>query len=196
MKYSLIPILMVMLLGNACQSDKQKQAATENKMVVADTAKFYPLVAYFKDQIQYVDLRNFPIYRIQTIDGKRDSANISKDTFVQLASLFLQRSLGEPGIKIRYKETVFEDLSTSSITLNYSPITDTETVKQIDVLLDNQTRIVKRIFIRSTFQKGDTLINEQCNWKSNKSFQINRSIAYGNGIRKNELTFINWNDRP
>lgn len=196
MKYSLILLPMVMLLVMACGSDKSNQPASGKKTILADTAKFYPLADYFKDQIRYVDLRNFPIYQIKTMDGKKDSASIGKEEFAQLAHLFLQRSLSEPGIKIRYSETVFEDLSTSSITLHYSPITDTETVKQIDVLLDNQTRIVKRIFIRSTYQKGDTLINEQCNWKSNKSFQINRSISYGKGIRKNELNFINWDDRP
>jgi hypothetical protein len=196
MKYRLILLPLVLLLVMACGSDKQKKGVSEKNKVLSDTAKFYPLADYFKDQIRYVDLRNFPIYQIQTLDGKKDSTGISKETFARLAQLFLQRSLSEPGIKIRYTETVFEDLSTSSITLHYSPISDTETVKQIDVLLDNETRSVKRIFIRSTYQKGDTLINEQCNWKSNKSFQINRSISYGKGIRKNELNFINWNDRP
>ncbi|MDE3251188.1 MAG: hypothetical protein KGO92_00185 [Bacteroidota bacterium] len=196
MRYSLLFLPLVLLLAMACGSDKSRQAAAEKKTALSDTAKFYPLAGYFKDQIQYVDLRNFPIYRIQTIDGKRDSVSISKDAFARLASLFLQRSLSEPGLKIRYRESVFEDLSTGSITLSYSPLNDTETVKEIDVLLDNQSQIVKRIFIRSAYQKGDTLINEQCNWKSNKSFQINRSISYGKGIRKNEMNFVNWNDRP
>lgn len=196
MKYRLILLPFFLLLLMACGSEKQKKAASEKNSALSDTAKFYPLADYFKDQIRDVDLGNFPLYRIQTINGKKDSAGISKETFARLAGLFLQRSLSEPGIKIRYQETVFEDLSTSSITLHYAPISDTETIKQIDVLLDNQTRIVKRIFIRSTYSKGDTLINEQCNWKSDKSFQINRSISYGKGIRKNELNFINWNDRP
>ncbi len=196
MKHDLIPVLLIMLLGSACHSAKQPPVAGENKIAVADTGKFFPITAFFKDQIQYVDLRDFPIYQIQTKDGKRDSTVISKEEFAQLAGIFLERSLSEPGIKSRYKETVFEDLSTGSITLNYTPLSDTETVQHIDILLDNQTRIVKRIFIRSVFQQGDTVVNEQCNWKANKSFQINRNFSFGKGKNKHVLNFINWNDKP
>jgi hypothetical protein len=177
----------------ACQSNpSHKQPATQP----SDTSKFYPLRTFFKDQIQYVDLRGFSIYRITQKDGKKDSAGISKEEFISLAGVFLERDISDPSIKVLYKESAFHDLSTGSITLNYTPVSSDAQVQNIDILLDEQTNIVKRIFIRSVYTKGDTTISEQCNWKTDKSFQVNRSLAAKNGYTSTELNYVNWNDKP
>jgi hypothetical protein len=177
----------------ACQSiPSNKQPAAQP----SDTSKFYPLRTFLKDQIKYVDLRGFSIYRITEKDGKKDSAGISKEEFISLAGIFLERDISDPSIKALYKESVFHDLSTGSITLNYTPVNSEAQVQNIDILLDEQTNIVKRVFIRSVYAKGDTTISEQCNWKTDKSFQINRSRSAKNGHTSTELNYVNWNDRP
>lgn len=166
------------------------------KTEVADTAKFYPLTGFFKTQIEYVDLRNFPLYLIRTIDGKKDSTTINKDTFISLATVFLNRAISEQKVKALYKETVFHDLSTGSYTLNYSTVDPSVEVRSIDILLDEETNYVKRVFIKSIYLRGDTSIEEQCNWKAFKSFQINRSLQTNTGYASTELNYINWNDTP
>jgi hypothetical protein len=177
----------------ACQSKPpNKQPATQP----SDTSKFYPLRNFFTEEIQYVDLRSFPIYRVTVKDGKKDSSAISKEEFISLAGIFLERDISDPVIKALYKETVFHDLSTGSITLNYTPVNNDARVQNIDVLLDEQTNIVKRVFIRSVYKKADTSISEQCNWKAGKSFQVNRSFSAKNGYASTELNYVNWNDTP
>ena len=191
----LFPIFFLLLIVplTACHSPGQKDAKTD---ILADTAKFYPLRIFFKEQIQYVDLRNFPIYRVTEKDGKKDSSAITKDQFVALAETFFDKDISEPRVKALYKESAFHDLSTGSITLNYKPSDNKAPVQNVDILLDEQTNLVKRVFIRVLYLRGDTTFIEQYNWKANKSFQVNRSITTAKGYTSTELNYINWNDKP
>ncbi len=190
----LVPfIFFVLLIVSACNTQKPK---TQPAVPVADTAKFYPLHGFFKEQIEYVDLRNFPIYRITTKDGKKDSAAITKEEFIAMTGIFFTRDISDPKIKALYKESVYHDLSTGSITLNYTPTDSKADVQNIDILLDEETSMVKRVFIRSVYTKGDTTVSEQCNWKANKSFQVNKTRTTKNGYISTELNYVNWNDKP
>lgn len=192
MKCILVLIVSISVLLCACGSG----GSEEKKIVLADTAKFYPLSSFFKEQIAFVDLRSFDIYKLTTVDGKKDSAALTKDEFIKWADIFVERSFANPALKAGYKETVFEDLSTGSYTINYTPHNPPAvTVKNIDILLAQQTNAVKRIFIKSVYAKGDTTIEEQCNWKADKSFQVNRTRSTNNGFRSTELNFINWDDK-
>jgi hypothetical protein len=191
----MFPVFFLLLIVTiaACHSPAQKDAKTGT---LADTAKFYPLRNFFKEQIQYVDLRNFPIYRITEKDGKKDSADITKEQFASLAASFFSKDISDPKVKALYKESAFHDLSTGSITLNYKPSDSKASVQNIDILLDEQTNLVKRVFIRVLYLKADTTFTEQYNWKANKSFQINRFITATKGYTSTELNYINWNDKP
>lgn len=187
----LLPLFLFFVL--ACRNSSPPPA--DQKTAAADTAKFYPLDQFFKQQIEYVDLHNFPVYRITTRNGKQDSAAISTEEFKKYASTFLKYDLSDPAVKAGYRETVFQDLSTGSLTLNYAPA-GVATVRNIDVLLDEESHIVKRVFIRAQYAAGDTTVTEQCSWKADKSMQINRSLTGPGGGTRTELNYINWNDKP
>lgn len=194
MKYSFVAVFCLLLIAIACNTN-QAVKKPDNKLPIADTGRFYPLADFFKEQIRYVDLHDFPIYRITVKNGKRDSSAITKDTFAAIAAGFLRRDISEPGQKILYKESVFEDLSTASVTFNYTTADPNVLVQNIDILLDEQTKMVKRVFIRSSYKLGDTTVQEQYNWKANKSFQINQTMSTANGYQSTEFNFINWNDK-
>lgn len=186
-------LLCSLIIGSSCGGPVQPK---QKDRTATDTTKFYPLRSFLQDQMQYVDLRNFPIYRIRVKDGVRDSVPMSKEAFLSMAVVFLRHDLSEPGLKSRYTETVFQDQSTGSLTLNYSPITANEVVRSIDILLDENTHIVKRVFIRAAYTSGDTSITEQYSWKANKSFQLGRTLQTGKGFTSTETNFVNWNDIP
>lgn len=190
----ILPVFFLLLLAIAgCHSSQPKNSVADP---ATDTSKFYPLRNFIKEQIQYVDLRNFPIYRITEKDGKKDSASLTKEQFIAMAETFLDKDISEPTVKALYKESAFNDLSTGSITLNYKPTDNNAPVQNIDILLDEQTNLVKRVFIRVLQRKGDTTFSEQYNWKANKSFQINRTMTTSGGFTSTELNYINWNDKP
>ena len=184
--------VLVGLLSFSCHSGNNH---APKKEPVADTANYYPIPDFFKKQVEYVDLRDFPIYRVRITDGKKDSAVLSKDAFIAITNDLSQRVFPKPGSKALYKETVFQDLSTDSYTLNYTATDPSLELRSIDVLLSQETRTVKRIFMKSQYNRGDTAVDEQLSWKADKSFQLNRSKQTPGGYRSTELNYINWNNR-
>ena len=46
----------------------------------------------------------------------------------------------------------------------------------MDILLDEQTKMVKRVFIVSELQKADSNIMEHHSWTANKQFQITKTL--------------------
>jgi len=192
MKFLPVLFFVFIVLASSCNSHPREIQPAIKK--AEDTAAFYPLTDFLKEQIQYVDLRNFPLYKVTVKNGKKDSASITKDQFIEWAGIFLIRETSFSKAKASYKESVFNDLSTGSVTLNYQSIDSKTEVQNIDVLLDEQTQIVKRVFIRSGYTRGDTTIAEQCNWKAGKSFQVNRTFTAKNGYHLTERNYINWNE--
>lgn len=159
-----------------------------------DTAAFYPLQDFFARQVDYVLLHDFPIVHTSMVNGKKDSILISKEAFKQWAQVFIDRCF-TPAQKPLYKESVFQDLSTDSYTLNYTPFEKgTTDVYSMDVLLNRETNQPKRIFIKSIYQKGDTTVEEQCNWKADKSCQVNRTSTV-HGQSQTEWHTISWDDK-
>jgi hypothetical protein len=193
MKQLMVVSLFMLLIMPGCQSRNAKNGKESSR---SDTAKFFATTPFFKSQIQYVDLRSFSIYKITVVDGKKDSVGLTKEDFSKWAAVFLDKDVSTPEKAPGYKESVFNDLSTRSITLNYSPLDGEATIQNIDVLLEQETSHVKRILIKSVYNHGDTTVTEQDSWKTDKSFQVNRSYTTPNGFRKTELNYINWNDKP
>lgn len=180
--------LFFMMLS--CQNKK----AGKPEKVSSDSTKYFALGAFFQQQIVDVDLRAYHIYLVKNLNGKKDSLEIDKEIFKSYANLFLQKDISAPEMHNRFSETVFHDLSTKSYTLNYRAKSVDEPIQNIDILLDENTSIVKRVFVRTETMHKDTSIVEQCNWKADKSFQINRVSKTPSGYVSNEFNYINWND--
>ena len=108
----------------------------------------------------------------------------------------MKTEVGTEQMKARFKESVFHDLTTKSIILTYSTNDSLSELQNVNVLLDDTNNKWKRIFMRSSFNKGDTAIIEQYNWKARKSFQLiqSKTIASGKEFEK-KITII-WNDKP
>ena len=65
------PLLLLIFLLASC-GQKPKRVITEQP--ASDTSKFFPLENFFRGQIDYVDLRDFPIYRVTQKYGTLKSA--------------------------------------------------------------------------------------------------------------------------
>lgn len=183
--------IVCLFLILACKNKRSTSSEKSN----SDTTKYYALNSFFQEQMIDVDLKDYPIYLIKELNGKKDSTAIDKDAFKAMASLFLNKDVSTPEMHKRFTESVFHDLSTNSYTLNYRPKSIDESIQNIDILLDENTSNVKRVFIRIERTNKDTSFIEQWNWKANKSFQINRFSKTTSGFLSNEFNYVNWNDR-
>lgn len=174
----------------ACkQSSKHKDAKS---ILAADTAKFYPLDNFIEDQMRYVDLRNYNIQKTISVDSSKSIKIIDKETFLIDAAKIL--SLAKKFIKNKqlYKEVVFEDLSTNSYTINYTAINASTPLQRIDILLSEETKIIKRVLMREINKENGIVTTQQINWEADHQFQVNRSKEIEGKITK-EVILISWN---
>lgn len=183
--FTLLTIVALYACGN------KKKQTTDKAIVLADTAKFYPANSFINEQIKYVDLRNFTITKKLTTLSILDSGSISKDQFIEFALPFLQKTAEFTKQKNLFKESVFEDLGTESYTLNYTALSKTTNILSIDILLSEQTNLVKRLFIREQLWVNDTLIIKQYSWVADRRFQISESKKKGEFNSKNKLE-VEW----
>ena len=192
MKVFCCVVFAMVLCLYACNN---KPAATK-QVTAMDTTRFYPISDFFKSQVDYILLLKKPVYRITDKAGKRDSVALNNDAFKAFAALFMEKDISGAATKQGYRETLFQDMDTKSYTLSYTAIDAATPIQGIDVLLDENTNLVKRIFIRHKLQKGDTTITEQYGWNAFKNCQINRSYSTPGGYRFNELNQVSWTDGP
>lgn len=191
MKINLFPVCLFALFLFAC-GGKQKPAG--NYTSTTDTTKFFPISDFIRSQVDYLIQMKKPVTLVHTRNGVKDSAQIDYPQLQLLAEGFLSKDIAGEAVKQGYRESVFQDGDTHSITLSYAARNTALPVQGVDVLLDENTRLVKRIFIRVQQTKNDTLTIEQYSWNAFKGFQINRYTTYGKDYRLEERNSISWPD--
>jgi hypothetical protein len=184
--FSLLIIILLVSCGETKTPETQLQASP-------DSTQFFSTGSFFEEQVKQVFLLKKPVFVYHNINGVQDSALLDSVQFVQLVQEFRAKDISNPNDKKNYRETVFQDAGTNSYTLSYTAVNHKAPVQGVDVLLDEQTNQVKRIFIRSFTRKGDTSIQEQHNWRAFKGFQINRSFSVPGGYNRQERTEVKWN---
>ena len=183
-------LILTIIIGS-CKSHHTTVAA-EN--ATADTTHFFPVVDYIMSDINDVKKIPYFIFKIRTINKKRDSTNITVIDFEKYVRPFLQFDITKQPLKSQLKESSFHDNSTKCNTLIYTPVNaNIGDIRDVTVLLDEKTDKVKNIFIQTTRQIKDTTINENLQWKSRKSFRIT-TIKRAKDYYKEETNYISWND--
>lgn len=189
MKFSLTSFSLLFVLLMSC--GESNTPATQLQ-ASPDSTQFFATGSFFSEQMNQVILLKKPILAFHSINEVRDSVILDSLALMQLVQEFISKDISNKTDKKNYRETVFQDVGTGSYTLNYTAVNRTVPVQGVDVLLDEQTNQVKRIFIRSFIHKGDTSVQEQHNWRAFKGFQITRSFTTAGGYKRQELTEVKW----
>lgn len=158
-----------------------------------DSIQFFQVSNFIQSQLDEIKKTPFFIYKKTINNGNEDSTVISSNELIEIANPFLNSDISNAQKKY-YKESAFEDLTTKSITFNYSTSNPNLAIQNIDVLLHQETQKCKRIFIKKFFQSGDTTFNQQLNWKSNESFQIISNFSTSKNSKEQlQQTLVVWN---
>ncbi|MFZ6024877.1 MAG: hypothetical protein ACOYVG_10560 [Bacteroidota bacterium] len=189
MKIQLTYFFLLTIAIISCSETKTPETTLQAS---PDSTQFFAMGSFFEEQVKQVILFKKPVYVYHNINDKKDSAVLNSIQLMQLAQEFISKDISNKADKKHYRETVFQDAGTNSYTLNYAAVDRKVPVQGIDILLDEQTNQVKRIFIRSFTSRGDTSIQEQYNWRAFKGFQINRSLTAPNGYKQQQLTEVKW----
>lgn len=185
--------LLLLVTGTiySCKQPASHPAGTPAK----DTTVFYPVTNFLKNQISNVDSTPYFIYWISIRNHKRDSTVVSKMLFDSLAAPFIAYNIADTALKKFYTEAVFDDQTTRSYTFSYRTTDSNMVVQGIDILLNRETQQVKRIFM-NTFQNfGDSSVTLKMGWKPDRNFYINRITQYPDGKEEIVQNRVVWDDR-
>jgi len=174
-------------------SCRQNSHSSKSGNILKDTTRFFPVNDFIVADIKDVETTPCFMYKIVSYkNGKRDSSIIYADEFKKLAGEFLKKDINDPAIKPFLKESVFHDLSTRSYSFTYTPANPDTGIESVIVLLNDQTNMLKNIFIHSISNNNDSTVDEELSWKPNQSFQINKLIKRKNGTASEEQVYVNW----
>ena len=174
-------------MASACNNNT---ANTNNKIAASDTTSFYPIAAYFNSQLKHFDSIGAR-YSIVTIEGtKKDSIVVTSKEILVIAQSFIESDISDSIQKVNYKESVFRDAGTASFNINYTPLNALVPVRNIDILMDEQTSLIKRIFIRKQRLNNDTTSTEQLSWKTNEGFTTSISQETNTGFLLNKTMTV------
>lgn len=179
------------ILNTACKS---KKPASQIPTYQNDSVVFYPYKSFLETQIKQVSTTPYFIYQIRTEENKRDSTLVTPEQFLAITSIFTRYSIEDTAVKRFYKEIAFNDESTHSITMSYSTHNNELPVQQVDVLLDQETQKIKRIFLTVVQQAGDSTTTYKLSWKSNASCTIAQTVSIAGGNEHSVQSAVVWND--
>jgi hypothetical protein len=192
MKKAPFAILIFSVFYFSCNQNN-KPTAEDN--VDSDTTTFFQVSQYIKAEIKEVNQTPYFIYKIDIKDNKRDSTAINTATFNDLAKQFYSPDINDPKFKKYYKENVFHDQTTKSFTISYAATNKELEVQNVEVLLEEDGKTVKRVFIRKFSNYSDSSVIEQLSWKPKLSFQINRLVQYQDNKEASLQTIVVWNEK-
>ena len=185
-----ILLIALVMVGEGC---KQKSEKSDSVQLVADTASFYPIANFIHEQIEETDLQNLPRTFRYTSNQKATTNSLGRDSFLLFSRLFESILTQFAREKQLYKEDILHDLSTSSYTLTYQALRPEQTAfEYADLLLNDQSRKVKRINIQRSYEIADTLVTEHLSWRTNKGFLISRSKTHKAGNSDTEVIDVSW----
>ncbi|MEY3675532.1 MAG: hypothetical protein RL731_694 [Bacteroidota bacterium] len=186
MKPLFIACIVCMMVA-ACSNSKEE---SENLVATTDTTSFYPLASYIKDQVKYFDSTRVRFSVVTTEGTIKDSISTQLAAIMPMIQSFMEADISDSIQKINYKESVFRDAGTASLNINYTPLNTSVPIRNIDILMDDQTSVIKRLFIRKQFQTNDTTITEQLSWKTNEGFTTSISKEASNGFLRNKTIAV------
>ena len=188
------PVVLIICSAFYFSCNQNNKSTTENS-VDSDTTKFFQVSQYIQTEIKEVNETPYFIYKIDIKDHKRDSTAINTSTFNELAKSFYNPDINDAKFKKYYKENIFHDQTTKSFTISYSATDKELEVQNVEVLLEEDGRTVKRVFIRKFFNYPDSSAIEQLSWKPKINFQINRLVQQAGGKEVSGQTIVVWNEK-
>lgn len=187
MKSLILACILLVMGATACSDTKKKTPITGE---VADTTSFYPIAPYILSQLKYFDSMHVKYSVVSTEGAQKDSITSQIATVMPIIQTFIDADISDPIQKKNYRETVFRDAGTASFNINYTPINRNAPVSNIDILMDEQTSIIKRIFVRKQYLNKDTTCIEQLSWKTNEGFTKSISKETNTGFSLNKTIAV------
>jgi hypothetical protein len=185
----------------SCKNDPQQTEETLHDTTavndsVSAPSPYFPVYAYMKSEIQYVDSLPVGIIKYTTVGSKKDSGYIQLEEFHRLADEFITSDVTDSTFAKRYKETSFVDRTNGNATFLYTTADPLAEIKRIDIVTAKGDTYdeVKSIYIEKRSQSSDTPVVKKLYWKPKKNFQL-ITIKTSAGKSQDQLVKVVWDNR-
>jgi hypothetical protein len=185
-------LLLLLVFVSSCSSKPKKEETKTAK----EEKKFFDIKHYINSDLEDIKRTPYYIYKLDVVNGKQDSVTITPTEAIAFAQGFLQPDINDPSVKEFYKESIFEDQTINSFTVSYTTTNKELPVQNLDVILKEDGKTVKRLFIRKFYNENDVSRVEQWGWKPGQSFEVNRLITEEDKPEISHRTRIVWNEKP
>ncbi len=201
-------IIWVMTVITICiYSCTSKHSGTSNDPVVHNPAPvenktdtFFPVSAFLKSQL--IDLDTLPVtpLYITTVNGRTDSAWVTKLQIKPVLSAFETVNITENNLSPFFKETKFNDQTLHEVTFSYDPkqvLPDSIGIRQWVVYVNPDDGKVDNIYLVKRVRMSNQTYLYQLTWKTNHFAQINTILQDPAGAKdqliKQEKIIWNFN---
>jgi hypothetical protein len=172
MKSLSILICSVILFFSCNYNTKSTTAPTANITVEDTTANYFPVTTFLKGEIYNIKARNITPVLKTKIGANTDSAWVKYDSLTTVLHEFLNPIIDTSNTKKTYQEKSFKDETLATFTFTYdlrNNAADTFAFKNWDVLIDQETNTVKRIYL---VKKINENTSAQLTWQTGKWCKI------------------------
>jgi hypothetical protein len=201
MNYPFLVIAGLALITLSCEDNKpstttEKPAAPTTQDSSA-AQPFFPLAAFIKEEIDYVDSLPVGIKKYTTKGRITDSTYIQLDEFHRLAGEFQAPELQKPAFEKKFRETSFFDKSSSTATFLYTATDTANAVSRVDVVTAKGDIYdeVRSIYVEKNVSDGNKTITKKMYWKPKRNFQIITLTSTNAQKPENELIKVVWDNR-
>lgn len=145
----------------ACSNNTQKKAASAKPV-----GDYFSIDGFIQGQVKQIQSEPYFIYK-KMGESLADSAASSVRELRLYSDSFRFPEL-QSQQKYWYVEQNFGDKANEEYTLNYTAQNDSAVIKYADVVFDDETNAVKRIFLQKMWQQADTSYEQKLYWKTNR----------------------------
>lgn len=136
------------------------------------TKTFFPIEGTIKSELQAIDSLPIAIIRYTQNGEKRDTTIFPKQDMKILVNELTQPDISSPALKKYYKETVFMDNTTNTVTMSYTTERVEQVIRKIEVTINPENQRVKTIYVEKLEKLGDSKVGKKMIWACGKSLQI------------------------
>jgi hypothetical protein len=184
------------LLATACNEAAKEKTAVD-KSDDGSESSFFPVTDFIRGQVHLVDSFQSITFRYITRNDKTDSSLISVAEFKEMAREFLHPDLAERFLKENYEESNFADQSSQTVVFNYTARNPKLEIRRVDVVVDAHPAMydkVRSIYQEKQSTRSDTLITEKLYWRTDKNFQIIRTMEIKGRPESVVVTKVVWDN--
>lgn len=191
LRYRLPFAAAALIILNSCGNNRQQKQ--DIPVYKNDSLHFYPVQQFLQTQIQEVSSTPYFLYKLTIENNHKDSVVLNRPEFLAATSMFTSYSIEDSTVKKYYKEEVFGDQTTNSITMTYSTRNDTLPIQSVTLLLNPETKKVKRLMMTLVQSNPDSTVTRKLNWTTGQSCSDITTIEKKGTPEHTRQTYLVWN---